>query len=192
MYLDTFRKLWRLLTNFKGINMPRRYLGGLTKNITLWKSSWLKKNCMSDKHSCWLRWHKIFELCNRRSSQKRKTLWNHYGVRNTLYIKLSEKMIAATTLWPSTHTVIISFLSCQRMGCGVKGQAWCRPELDSPSMLWEICWVSQQYAFYDYFNNTYYMCYWKGWIVQQVNKTSAHWLFHFLNHTYLFGLCYRK
>ena len=69
-YADTFGKLWRFLTDFKGKISKKRYLDVLTHPIS---------EKIGFPLSRWLCGHSIFELCDRISPQKRKFSRNRFA-----------------------------------------------------------------------------------------------------------------
>ena len=76
-YADTFGKLWRFLTDFKGTISRKKVFRCVytsnNNNLKIFKSPYLKK-----KLGHWLHWHPIFELCNPLSPQKRKISRNSF------------------------------------------------------------------------------------------------------------------
>ena len=74
-YVDTFWKLWKLLTNFKGTvrwtKLIRCFYTPNRNNLKNKKIS-VSKEKFGCPRSLWLSWHPIFELCDRISPWKRK------------------------------------------------------------------------------------------------------------------------
>ena len=73
-YVDTFWKLWRLLTDFKGTSRQKKLIGCVytfnSNNLKIWKLLYLKKN---------MGVHVVGDYAGDRiSSRKQKSSWNRF------------------------------------------------------------------------------------------------------------------